>query len=152
MLEALREAELAHLDLDGDSYKHVLRACDLLGDWELATSTLERASDAGYAPDVLSYANAMSACARNGKHHLTLRLLAEMRNSGLQPNSFCFNSALLACAKADRMGQAMGILSEMEAPGSAVPPTTHSYSALLRSCAINGDGRHALQLIEAMMA
>lgn len=106
--------------------------------------------------DVLTYGNAMSACSRGGQTQTVLRLLSSMRRAGLQPNAFCYNAAIGACARTTRLRQGISIMDEMEAESARlgdpmIAPTVHTYSALLKACAQEGEWRAAKQLLQRML-
>ena len=90
-----------------NTFKHALRACDLLGWGDRALEILQEMRANDVKADVLIYANAMNACAKNGQVQTVMRLLAEMRTDGLAPNAFCFNAAVSACCRAGRTRQAL---------------------------------------------
>ena len=155
VLEAFDEAVDLGVPPDLASFKHALRASDLAGDWRRALRLLEGMVAAGLKPDQLVYGNVMNACARNGHTQTVLRLKREMGAAGLAPNSFCYNAVVSAAARGRDHRLAVSTMEEMEVEAEArgdalLRPTIQTYSAVLRVCAANGQGRTAQQLLGKM--
>ena len=156
VLKAFHEATETGIELDESAYKHALRASDISGDHNGALGLLQMMRERGLPLDVLVYGNVMNACARNGRAQTVMQLLAQMRADGLQPNSFCYNAAIGAASRADRPRQAFDLMEEMEQEAvrlndMSVGPTTHTFTAVLRSCAASAQWRTAQQLLGKMI-
>jgi len=156
VIKAFDEALAAGVIVDESGYKHVLRACDLSGEWRRALNILKMMKDGGVPTDTLVYGNVMNACARDSRAQTVLQLLAQMRAEGLQPNAFCYNAAIGAASRAKRWRQAIELMEEMdeEAVRLADPtlaPTKHTYTAVLRACAASAQPRAAQRILSGML-
>ena len=156
VIRAFDEALGAGVVIDESGYKHVLRACDLSGEWRRALNILKMMKENGLPSDTLVYGNVMNACARDGRAQTVLQLLAQMRSEGLQPNSFCYNAAIGAASRAKRWRQAIDLMDDMEEEGvrlgdPTLAPTKHTYTAVLRACAAAVQPRPAQRVLGRML-
>ena len=155
VLKAFDEAVNLGLPIDESAFKHALRAADISADWRRALALLEDMESRGVRPDTLCFGNVMSACARNGRAATVLSLMGRMRAANLQPNAFCYNAAVGAASRAGKWRQAIGLMDDMEEEAAqqgnpSIAPTAHTYTAVLKACALVGQSRAANNLIFRM--
>lgn len=154
VMELVNEMRRLRVRLDPDSYSSAIRACEVLGRWEVALAFLQemwKAPDICVVPNLQTYDSTIMVCSRNACWKQALELLREMPEVGLRCSTASYNGTIHACQKSDHWERAVELILEMwEVPDLGLLPDIQSYNDVLDVCGRKAQWTTALFLLRQM--